>query len=642
MISLGKPINVLMVEDSPVDAELVLRQLEKGGFEPTHERVDTAPALASSLERHCKEKPFDIVMADYNLPQLNALEALRMVRDCCPEIPVIVVSGSIGEETAVQAMKAGVNDYVMKDNLARLVPAVERELYEAQERAKRRKLEQEAHERATLLDIANDAIMVRDLQGHFLYWNKGAERLYGWTLEELRGKTVTEVFGAHPQSEEVTKTLLEKGYWTGELRQKTKDGREIVVQSSRTLVRSEDGSPKAVFVVNSDITERKSLEAQFLRAQRMESLGTLASGIAHDLNNVLAPILMSVDVLKGKVSDEEGARMLEILETSVRRGAELVKQILFFGRGAGGERGVLRLGNILEDVKKLISETFNKNIEVSVASEPNLWPVIGDKTQLHQVLMNLCVNARDAMPEGGSLSVYAENIYIDANYARLHLEARVGPYVVISVSDTGKGIPPEYVGRVFEPFFTTKEAGKGTGLGLSTAYTIVRSHGGFINVYSEVGKGTRMRVYIPATEVPETEITYLPSKRIPQGKGETIMVVDDESSVLEMTRITLEAHGYKVLSASDGEEALTLFRAHSKAISLILLDMMIPGMDGVSTAKAILRLDPQANILIATGLAVPKKMEQLEDLPIKGTLEKPFDAPRLLTAIAKVLGGAEA
>ena len=365
--------------------------------------------------------------------------------------------------------------------------------------------EEHVREQAALLDKAQDAIMVLDLDDRITFWNKGAEQIYGWSAVEATGKRPVDLFlggEVSPRHAEARKVIKERGEWSGELQEVTKQGQAVTVQGRCNVICDEQGHPKGRLIINTDVTERKKLEAQFLRTQRMESLGTLAGGIAHDLNNVLTPLLFSVQVLKEKITDGDGKRLLESLEANVQRGASLVKQVLAFGRGVEGERIVVQPKHIAHEIKQIINETFPKSVAFELHSAPDLWTVTGDPTQLHQILLNLCVNARDAMPNGGKLSLHMENVMLDEAYASMNLEAKPGPYVFISVTDTGTGIPKEIQDKIFDPFFTTKEPGKGTGLGLSTTLAIVKSHGGFINCYSEPGKGSHLQGLSPGQHHP--------------------------------------------------------------------------------------------------------------------------------------------
>ena len=497
--------------------------------------------------------------------------------------------------------------------------------------------EQKIREQAALLDITADAIFMSDLENQIVFWNKGAERLYGWTVEEAITLDASELLFKETSSqlEAAQKTVAENGSWQGELHQITKQGKEVIVSSRWSLVRAPDGGPKSILVVNTDITERKQLEAQLFRTQRLESLGTLASGMAHDLNNVLAPILMSVQLFKMKFTDEQSQRLLQSLEANVKRGAALVKQILEFARGVEGERTILQVRHLLWEVQQIAKQTFPKSIEVYLDTPSDLWTVCANATQLHQVLMNLCVNAHDAMPNGGTLSISAENLFVDEHYARMHLEACVGDYIVITVTDTGTGIPPEILDKIFDPFFTTKEFGLGTGLGLSTVIGIIKSHGGFVNVYSEVGRGTRFKVYLPA--VSGTQKQQAKDVEVLKGHGELILVVDDEAPIREVTKTSLETYNYKVLTASDGVEALALYVQHKDEISVVLVDMMMPLMDGASTIRALQKINSSVKVIAISGLVSNQKITEATSIGIKAFLSKPCTAQELLQTINVVV-----
>lgn len=504
----------------------------------------------------------------------------------------------------------------------------------------RKLAEEKIREQAALLDVTADAIFVRDLENRIIFWNKGAENLYGWRSEEVYGQDATQLlYKDEPLSEVGTAmlTVMSKGQWQGELTKVTKSGKEVLVASRWTLVCNEDHSPKSILTVDTDITEKKQLETQVFRTQRLESIGTLASGIAHDLNNILTPILAVAQLLPLKFPDldSEHQHLLEILEDSARRGADLVKQVLSFARGVEGKRMTLQPKHLIKEVVKIVKQTFPKSIEVFMDVPKDLWTVCGDSTQLHQVLMNLCVNARDAMPCGGCLTISAENLAIDENYARMHLEAKVGPYTVITVTDTGVGIAPEILERIFEPFFTTKELGKGTGLGLSTAIGIVKSHGGFVNVYSEVGRGTSFKVYLPAVQETEVQLTQELEPLI--GKGELILVVDDEPGIQEITKTSLEAYNYKTLIASDGIEAIALYAQNRHQISAVLMDMMLPSLDGITAIRTLQKIDPKVKIIATSGLMSSSKLAEASDAGAKVFLAKPYTVKELLLTLQKLL-----
>jgi PAS domain S-box-containing protein len=503
----------------------------------------------------------------------------------------------------------------------------------------RKQAEERLREQATLLDYATNAIIVRDPEFRVRYWNKGATRLYGWTPTEVAGRTAQELFfnGLTMKLQEAQKTVIEKGEWSGELSQVTKDGREVIVDSHWTLARDEQGRAKSILTINTDITEKKKVDAQLMRAQRMESIGTLAGGIAHDLNNVLSPIMMAVELLKMKVTDTTSQSFLTTLQASAERGAEMVKQILSFARGTERQRVPLQVKRVVQDIEKMVQHTFPKSIELQTSIPTDLWPILADGTQLHQIMMNLCVNARDAMPHGGKLTITAENRSLDENYAQMNIEAKPGPYVMLTVTDTGTGIPADVLDKIFDPFFTTKELGKGTGLGLSTVAGIVKNHSGFLNVYSEVGKGTQFAAYLPAIPSAQTKEAGKGVSQLPLGEGELILVVDDEAGIRQITKATLEAHAYHVLTAQDGTEALALYAQHRGEVRAVIIDMMMPILDGPTTIRTLRKLDPHARIIAVSGLAANGKKVQADGLEVQRFLPKPFTAETLLTALSAVL-----
>ncbi len=626
----NSPVRVLLVDDDEDDYILtrdLLSESEGDTFEL--EWVATYDAALEVIGQN----QHNVYLLDYRLGEHNGLELLReaVAKGCTA--PIILLTGRGDREIDIEAMKAGAADYLDKSQLRGFM--LQRSLRYAIER---KRAEQKIREQAALLDVATDAILVQNLQNQILFWNKGAQRMYGWKAEEVVGKYANQLLYKQdtlPRLKEIETIVALEDNWYGELYQVTKDGKEIIVESRWTLVQNEREKPTSILIVNTDITEKKQLEAQFLRAQRMESLGTLASGIAHDLNNVLAPILMSVQLLALKLRDEQTQQWLKILETNAKRGADLVKQVVSFARGIEGERTLVQVRHIISEIRQIARETFPKSIEVYTDIPQDLSTVSGDTTQLHQVLMNLCVNARDAMPDGGILSISAKNLFLDEHYARMNIDAKVGPYIFISVSDTGMGIPTEILDRIFEPFFTTKEVGKGTGLGLSTVMGIVKSHGGLINVSSKLGKGTKFEVYLPALN--ETQTPPVEDLELPLGQGELILVVDDEPAIRQITRTSLETHAYRVLTASDGIEAVALYAQHKAEISLVLIDMMMPNMDGSTTIRTLRKMEPQVKVVAVSGLVANDKLAQVATLGVKTFLSKPYTTQELLNTISGVL-----
>jgi PAS domain S-box-containing protein len=498
-----------------------------------------------------------------------------------------------------------------------------------------------AAEQAALVDKAQDAIVVRDLEGRLLFLNPKAEALYGWDRDSALGKDVRTLQFASDLDgyARATTATLRDGTWIGELRQVTRDNDTVLVEGRWTLLSRDSGEPYAILAINTDITERKRLEQHLMRAQRVESIGTLAGGIAHDLNNVLTPILASIAFLKEGETDAEKLEDLAILDSSARRGADMVRQLLMFARGGdGGTRVVVHVGALASDVLKMVRDTFPKHITAELTCAETLSPVRADPTQIHQLLMNLCVNARDAMPNGGTLTIGVEEVVIDEVYAGMTVDSKPGPYVLVRVEDTGAGMSKDVQDRIFEPFFTTKDVGAGTGLGLSSCHTIVQSLGGFIHVYSEVGMGTRFKIYLPADV--STEAAALATSEqtsLPRGAGELILVVDDEESVRTVTSRTLERYGYRALTAANGAEALSLYAEHAGEIAVVLTDMSMPVLDGPATITALRDLDPQVTIIGSSGLDADAKVKSALGPEPHNFIAKPYTAEALLQMLQRVI-----
>ncbi len=503
----------------------------------------------------------------------------------------------------------------------------------------RKRAEEKIAEQAAFLDKAQDAILVRGLEGKILFWSEGAERMYGWNRAEVMGLNVGALLYADPSREdEVSDLTLGKDEWSGELDHLTKDGAEIIIESRWTLIRDHAGRPKSMLVINSDITERKKIEAQFMRAQRMESIGTLAGGIAHDLNNILAPIMMSIDILKAKPNGPDTDNLLQIIGVSAKRGADIVRQVLSYARGVAGERVPIAPKQLLADFEDIIKDTFPKDIRLHFTAEEHMPSFFGNPTQLHQVLLNLCVNARDAMPEGGDLSVEIENFVLDEHYSATNIQAKAGRYIKIGVTDSGVGIAPELLDKIFEPFYTTKDVDKGTGLGLSTVMGIAKSHNAIINVYSEPGQGTTFNVYMPALENAGFAPPDAPQREdLPCGHGETILVVDDEAAILDITTRTLQAFGYQILCAANGAEGVAMYSLHQAEVALVLTDMMMPVMDGAGMINVLMSGNPAIRIVAASGLNANSNVAKACGAGVKHFLTKPYSLGTLLQTVRMIL-----
>jgi PAS domain S-box-containing protein len=495
-------------------------------------------------------------------------------------------------------------------------------------------------DQAELLDKTSDAIIDMDLDANILYWNKGAQVLYGWNADEVTGQSLSQLLFPNEERDEFAKGLeviLTRGEWRREMMIMTRSGGEQHADCRLTLVRDNTGLPKSILCVNTDITERKLMEAQMLRAQRLESIGTLAGGIAHDLNNILAPIVVSIDILKRTIGDALATKTLAAIESSAKRGTDMVKQVLTFARGIQGERLTMQIDHVLFEVLRLIEETFPRGISINNEIPKQLWPIIGDATQLHQVFMNLCVNARDAMPAGGTLTLHAENTVVDEALAGKHYGASAGPHIHLWVGDTGTGMPDNIKDKIFEPFFTTKSIGKGTGLGLSTSLGIVKSHDGFLTLESQEGKGTVFHIYLPAVVEDVLEEEEAPQEELRQAKGELVLVVDDESVLREVATSTLESWGYEVVEASDGEEALEIFESRRDEIKVVITDMMMPNKDGAATIRAMRSLEPNVKIIIMTGMRIPDDIRVEDIQSVEGVLQKPYTAEKLLSTLQGVM-----
>jgi len=493
-------------------------------------------------------------------------------------------------------------------------------------------------EQASLLDKARDAILVRDLDHKITYWNKSAERLYGWTAEEAIGCSVVDLLyleksgylKAHEQ------TLL-AGEWVGELTQVDKTGRELTIEGRWNLVSDDTGRPQSVLAINTDISEYRRLELQFIRAQRLESIGILAGGIAHDLNNILTPISMAVELLKMREPEERGLELLDTIASSAKRGANMVGRVLSFARGVEGCHVRFHPRRIISEIESILRDTFPRKIELEIKADRDLWLIDGDPTQIHQVLLNLCVNAGDAISGAGRISISARNAHLDASFAAVNLEASEGPYVCIRVEDSGEGIPADIIDRVFDPFFTTKALGKGTGLGLPTSLAIVKSHGGFIRITSKPGQGTLARVYIPAHPESDDAPHSLSPVDLPNGGGETILVVDDEGPIRQIACQALEDFGYRTLFAENGADALALYIEHQSEIAIVFTDLMMPVMDGPEMIGRILEINPAAKIIATSGITPSPNSPQSAMDSCGDFLPKPYTAETLLKYIKSTL-----
>ncbi|HPU56439.1 MAG TPA: PAS domain S-box protein, partial [Verrucomicrobiota bacterium] len=425
----AEAIRVLHLEDNEADHLYVREALVAEGLRCDVELVKTRTAFEAALRKN----RYDVIVSDYSLPSFDGMTALSLAKEASPETPFLFFSATIGEELAVDSLKGGAVDYVLKQRPHRLIPAILRALKDAADRARLRQAEERIREQAALLDKASDAIIVCDLQRRVHFWNQGAARIYGWSAREAEGRLLDDLLSWSLLPLEIQSlmvTLEQRGEWSGEIQNATRNGRTVIVQSRATLIRDENNHPKSLLIINTDVTDRRQLEEQFLRAQRLESLGVLISGIAHDLNNALAPVLMGTSVLRAQPRPEDMAPVLDMIETSARRGAEMVRQVLAFARGTESRKSFMRVDQLVKEVGRIIADVFPKKIKCRTVNEGD-WIIAGNATQLHQVLMNLCVNARDAMPAGGTLTLSTRNVQLEPSDLSVHPEARPGRYVCL-------------------------------------------------------------------------------------------------------------------------------------------------------------------------------------------------------------------
>ena len=503
----------------------------------------------------------------------------------------------------------------------------------------RREAEVRLREQASLLDRARDAIVATDIEHRIAYWNASAERLYGWKAGEVYGHRLDELgLGFDPARFATARAqLLASGEWRGDFRLRTKSGETVLVESTWSLVVENDGRPRSILYIDTDVTERKKLETQLLRAQRMESIGTLAGGVAHDLNNVLTPIILSIELLATKLTSEEDRRLIEKTKASATHGAALVQQLLAFARGADAKRTRIDPASALTDLRPLIRQSLPSSIELALPAGEKPWPIQADATQFNQVLINLCINARDATPHGGRIQISTANVNVDTALANANPGAKPGPHVRISVIDSGSGIPPAIMDKIFDPFFTTKAAGKGTGLGLSMVAGILKSHSGFVQVESEVGRGTAFHLYFPAVPEPVPAVIRddPPATR---GTGEGILLIDDEPTVRDTLQLLLQRAGYRVFAAADGTSGVAEFERQTAEIALVITDMMLPDQTGTEVVKTLRRQRPTLPVIAISGMMASGHFDELLHYePAVECLSKPLSPATLLGAVRRKL-----
>jgi len=601
------PLHILHLEDDPCDAALVQSNLEAEGITCATTCVQNRDDFVAALERG----GIDLVLSDFSLPAFDGLSAVEIVRARWPALPVILVSGSLGEERAIDSLKRGATDYVLKERLARLVPAVRRAMKEVQEREQNQRMEKTLRETEQRFRIIfNESplgIALVDVDGRPSLTNEALQKILGYTGEELSRMHFTEF--THPDDCAMDQVLYEqllrgerKSYQI-EKRFIRKDGNPVCARLSVSAAR--DAGRRVSFAISmvEDITERRQLETQFIEAQKMEVVGQLASGVAHDFNNILSVILGYSDLLAEGLGPENSLQEYsKEIRHAADRAARLTQQLLVFSRRQTVQPVVLDLNVVVHDMEKMLRRLIDEHIELTIVSEEHLGHIKADAGHLGQVLMNLVINARDAMPNGGRLTITTGNVTLHESHASTHKNAKPGNYVLLSVQDTGVGMTDEIKGHLFEAFYTTKPSGKGTGLGLATCQAIVEQCVGHISFSSEVGKGSTFRVYLPRVDEPlDSDTHFIKAGPLPRGT-ETLLVVEDDQSVRHLARGVLEAQGYQVLSAVNGQDALRVVHEHKgPPISLAVTDVMMPLMGGKAMAEWLKATYPALKILFTSG-----------------------------------------
>ncbi len=638
----GTPLRLLLVEDSETDAALVLLHLTRGGFDPRITRVETAADFQAALQAG----GWDLVIADYNLPAFSGFEALALFQRSGLDLPFLLVSGTVGEEVAVQAMRNGARDYLLKDHLTRLAPAVIRELREARLRADRRAadaaLKDSELRYRTLVENSHDLVSEVDLDGRVHYVSPNHRALTGYTEEELVGTSLFERI--HPDDRAAVQSAFQNRNNSFLYRYRHKDGAWRWFESTGRAFTTADAREHGV-VITRDITAsieaetiRKNLEAQLRQSQKMEAIGALAGGIAHDFNNILTGILGNMELASLELPPGHPARAF--LRDAVKasgRARDLVAQILLFSRRREQQRVVCSLERIVKEALSLLRASLPTTIEFSLQCDPGCPRVLCDATQIHQVIMNLGTNAAHAMRErGGMLTLSLSRCEVEPALAAAHPQLAEGRAVRLTVADTGCGMDAATRERIFEPFFTTKPAGEGTGLGLAVVHGIMQNHDGAITVESRPGEGTTFQLYFPALETCEVETKNLPA-RLAHGNGERILLIDDEASIAQIGERMLQKLGYRATALTRSSQALALLEKTPDAFDAVITDLTMPEITGVDLAKRLSQVSPGLPVILATGFMHSLEIDRARSLGVTFFIEKPFTIHSLAQQLSEAL-----
>lgn len=628
---MNRELRILILEDVATDAELTEYELRRANIPFISKRVDTRETFLKELQDFIP----DAILADYSLPQFNAMDALKLLKENKLDIPFVLVTGSQGEEVAVECIKMGMDDYILKSSLKRLNTALLKAI-------EKRALEKTQRQLLAILGATDDFVGISDVNGNAVYLNKGGRKLLG--IGEDEDITDLQMEECHPEwvkkilhREAIPKAKLD-GIWKGEISLLNRNGSEIPMSQIIIAHKSSDGTIEFFSTVARDITERKKLEGQLRQSQKMESLGTLAGGIAHDFNNILGIIMGHSSLLKrNKTNSQKLSQSIKTIQKASERGASLIKQLLMFARKTETSFEPVSVNDTIREVANILSETIRKTIAIKSNLKKGIPPIIADPSQIHQILLNLCVNARDAMGEKGTMVISTAKIKGQI-VSSIFPKASAKEYVLIRVSDTGTGMDDRVKQRVFEPFFTTKEQGKGTGLGLSLVYSLVANHNGFIGVESEAGKGSTFSIYIPIQEQ-RIEIDKIRKQAVQDVSGgtETILLIEDEYLLRELVADILTSQGYTVLPAQNGEEGVEIFLSRQKEIDLVVSDLGLPKLGGEEVCKRIRAINPQAEIIIVTGFLDPVIKSELCKLGVKYFIQKPYASNEVLRTIRKAI-----
>jgi two-component system, cell cycle sensor histidine kinase and response regulator CckA len=624
------PLRVLILEDRPADAKLMLRELRRTGYDVDWQRVETEADYLSHLD-----PDIDVILADGVVPGFDASHALQLLQDRGLNIPLIVITGSLSEERAVELMRLGAADYLLKDRLTRLGQAVTQTLHKRQLSAAKHQAEED---RKHFFSLALDLLCVAGFDGYFRDLNPAWETTLGWTVEELCARPHQEFL--HPEDREASLANAKMLAPSSETktsfvnRFRCKDG------SYRRLFWNAAAVPSQglIYAIARDITDQQRLEEQYRQAQKMEAVGRLAGGIAHDFNNLLTVILGYCELTFGSLYSEDPLRgMIQEIKKAAERAELLTRRLLAFSRKQILQPDVLDLNALLADTRTMLGRLIGEDVEIVFALAPDLWRVKADRGQLEQVVMNLAINARDAMPTGGKLRIETANVTLDEMYISSYSDAHLGDHVVLSVTDTGCGMDAAIQARIFEPFFTTKGPEHGTGLGLATVYGIVKQSGGHIEVHSQPDCGATFKIYLPRESGAPLFRKSLSTPDDSKGGSETVLIAEDEDAVRVLTRLALQREGYHVLEARHGREALDMAEQYDGVIHLLLTDLVMPNLSGRQLAEHLQNVRPGIKVLYVSGYMDDAIIRHGLLTANTSFLQKPFSPDVLAQKVREVL-----